>query len=365
MKKTAVLLAGLLLVTGTVFAEGWEVTGAAVEGTLNIIDTQNGMDMTDGDVDLVIKTTKEVKEGASAYVELNFENESESNSDIGFGFSVTEGDFFATIGAKLELTSNEVGTWDHDNDTKTKEITLSSSSKLKLVTKDGDSTYLGWYVMGNKDMKLTVYPYEVAGMSWDNDTWESFTGNGSEGFAFAYTVAEGTTVTAKWAMFENANAVNHDAFKFELATKVAGASVDAYFATRPENTDAKVKADTAMGAKASMPMGDLTVSGEFNTETIDDGDAKTGLFAKVAYAMGDINGYATTPYASFKTLNEYVDTAAGATTETEAGVTLAQGSFSVKPKVVIKTAENKKFKQEDDTDTDTATTAGITFAYSM
>jgi hypothetical protein len=348
MKKTAVLLAGLLLVTGTVFAEGWEVTGAAVEGTLNIVDTVDGMDMEDGDANLTIGMTKEGDFGKLA-AEYTFDKVAEGyGTAVELTYSKTEGDFGVQLGA---------------------DVSFAGTSPVEFQTNEDSDTFLTWQVMGSEDMKLTVYPFEVDGMTWEEDTFDSFMAaeNSGEGIAFAMTVAEGTTVTAKMTMNENGSNVNHSAYKFELATKVGEASVDAYFATRPENDDAGVTADTAMGAKASMPMGNLTLSGEFNTETIDDGDALTGLFAKASMAMDEMNGYTPTAYASFKSLNEYVDAdGGGALTEIEAGVKMAQGSFYVTPKFVITTSEDEVYALEDDTDTEKSKmTAGVTFGYSM
>jgi hypothetical protein len=360
MKKTAVLLAGLLLVTGTVFAEGWSITDANVEGSFYIVDTQNGMNMTNGDVDLEVESSKDLGDGKSAFIELNFDENTES--DIDFGFEVTEGDFFASIGAQLALTDADS---DGDN---------SDAAALELKTKDGDSTYLGWYVMGNQDMKLTVYPYEIADMSWDNDTWESFTEINDGGFALAMTLAEDTTATFKWAVKDNTTSANVNAFKGELSTKVSGISLDAYLGLVPEVDEDTTKQDgiTAMGVYATMTMDALTLKGEFNTSTTGDADAAVGLFAKAALALDEMNGYATTAYASFKNLNEQALVADGNSsygetyTEIEAGVELSQGSFTVKPKIVMGTADAKAFSVDNDTDKEKAfTKIGVTFGYDM
>jgi hypothetical protein len=353
MKKTAVLLAGLLLVTGTVFAEGWEVTGADVSGTLNIVDTQSGMDMEDGDAYLGLEMVKEGDFGTLTFT-AEFDKDGDTGEAVDIAYSKTEGDFSVGLGAAIDFSGDD------------------TSSSVGLTTDANSDTYLAWQVMGSEDMKLTVYPFEVDGMSWDEDTWESFTGNGGEGFALAVTLAEDTTVTAKWAMDEQSTDTNANAFKFELSTKVSDISIDAYLGMRPE-VDAEISSTndvtsmTAMGAKASMTMDSLTLNGEFNTQTEDEGDALVGIYAKASLAMDEINGYATTAYASFTSLNEYVDTAAGATTEIEAGVTLAQGSFSVTPKIVLETAENDVYGEEETgaNATDSATTIGVEFAYSM
>jgi hypothetical protein len=376
MKKTAVLLAGLLLVTGTVFAEGWELTGATVEGTLNVIDTENGMNMDSGDNNLSFEMAKEGDFGKLTFG-ADFDEGDDAGTGIDVSYSKTEGDFTASYGASISFAE--------DN-------TVDGSDTGVAFSSDADSdTYLQWAVMGSEEMTLTVYPFEVDGMSWDNDTFESFaalsytaaadgtlttTGTGLPGFAFAMDLAEDTTVTAKVAIQDNDTSKNVTVLKGEVSTKVSGISLDAFVGIVGEDSDANQESVTAMGAKASMTMDALTIAGEFNTETYSDEDAAVGIYAKASLAMDEMNGYTPTAYASFKNLNEMAvavdegdltNSYGESYTEIEAGVKLAQGSFYVTPKIVIESSDADAFGEEEEgtAKTNTATRIGVTLGYSM
>ena len=91
MKRTATLLAGLLLVTGTVFAAEWSVTGARVETNTTLVDTQNGVGGVDGgDLDLEVKAEKT---GAYGTVGLVLQNDKDDDTDLRITYSKTEGDW--------------------------------------------------------------------------------------------------------------------------------------------------------------------------------------------------------------------------------------------------------------------------------
>jgi len=350
MKKTAVLLAGLLLVTGTVFAEGWDVSKANVEGTFNVIDTQKGMNMSAGDVDLRFKATKEVKEGMTSFVEAKFDEDKEN--DIDFGLTVTEGDFTAAIGAQVTIDGQ-----------------AAAGKSLTLQTNNSDQTYLAWNVMGSESTVLTMYPYAIADMSWDNETWETFIpATDVPGFKLAMDLAEGTKAAAKVGVYDNDQAKNVYVLKGEFSTSVSGVSLDAYVGLKTEDDSTTAKDQvTAMGVLAKMSLSDaLKVEGEFNTEKTGDADAAVGMYAKVSSTLAEMNGYVPTAYAKAKMFNKYQDTAKGAYTELEGGVKMVQGSFTVTPKVKFTTAENKVFNLEDDNSKEkTASSIGITFGYEM
>ena len=60
------------------------------------------------------------------------------------------------------------------------------------------------------------------------------------------------------------------------------------------------------------------------------------------------------------------DSDPGALTEIEAGLELTQGSFTVTPKVIISSADNKVFNEEEEsTGTDSSTVVGLTIGYSL
>jgi hypothetical protein len=349
MKKTATLLAGLLLVTGTVFAGEWTVSSATVEGTLNVIDTQYGALSTDaGDLNFTVKSEKEGDFGKLT-AELGLDKKSEDNS-FKLTYMKTEGDFTVATSAKLITTSK-----------------TANSGNWALETQEGSDSYIKWNVMGSETVSATYYPWEVDGMSWDNDTWESFTGYGNPGLAVAVKLSDSTDFTTKLSVANgDSTTKNKYAVKGEFNTKMDSVTVNAYgaYATNDKQM--------AMGAKASMTLSDaLTVNGEFNTSKKDKDDAFVGMFAKVSSKLEDMNGYTPTAYASVKYLNKDAANSDegdsnGALTELEGGLALAQGSFTITPKVVLTSREEKDFGKEDSTDmSKTRTKLGVNFKYSM
>jgi hypothetical protein len=303
------------------------------------------MNLEEGDVDLNIGWTKEIKEGVSATIEVA--SDENTNADMGVSFKAVEGDFTAAFGAQWEVnTGNTV-----------------------FQTKENDGTYLAWNVMGNANTVLSLYPYELD-TEWDKDTFEAFKYE-TQGVKYMVKLNDTTTVTGKMTIADgDTTTENVNAYKGEVSTKLGEIAVDAYIGVRGE-TAAKKDDVTAMGAYVTMPMGNLTLDAEFNTQTVGEADAAVGMFAKVSMAMAEMNGYMPTAYASFKTLNEEVgktvnSSAAGAYTKTEAGVALSQGSFTVTPKVILESADKKVFGEEDKAAaTDAATRVALTMAYSL
>jgi len=397
MKKTATLVAGLLLVTGTVLAtglNGWELTGTTVEGDLWLMHSENGpLTSEGGDLDITLKATKETEMGTFG-VEVFMENDDDDDNEVSLSYSRTQGNFEVGMGATIlkDPTGNT-----EDND-----------AKFDLTTKAGDSSYLKWNV--SDKMSLTYYPWEVAGMSsFDEDTFEAFAiGDRTEdndgdsfveakgGLALAINVNADTTATVKYAIVSGNedNSENFFAYKGELKTKVGPASVDAYvayttgFATDyvdgDETKGIDDKAMYALGAIALMDLNEkVSLTVEFNMENIEDakvGDKKAedamGLFVKGAMKLADMAEYKPTAYASFKYLNDvaanrYEEGHKGLEDyiELEAGLTLAQGNFSVTPKVVISMQDNTEtsyFKEYDgDGKEDMAYKFGVNFKYAL
>ena len=99
MKRTATLLAGLLLVTGTVFAEGVQVTAAHVEGTYWLTNSQYGsLGSEGGDLDLEVKVEKAGKFGT---VGLVLQGDIDDDEDLRLTYSKTEGDWTVATEALL------------------------------------------------------------------------------------------------------------------------------------------------------------------------------------------------------------------------------------------------------------------------
>ncbi|TDT69738.1 hypothetical protein EV215_1267 [Hypnocyclicus thermotrophus] len=335
MKKTATLLAGLLLVTGTVFATEWNVTGANIGGTVNVLDTVNGMNIEGGDLNFTLSTSK-----TGDFGDLSFDISVGDDNNLSASYSKTEGDFEIGFGATL----------------------ISAGSEFDLDTDKDSGAYIKWAVMGSEMTSFTLYPWEVDGMDWDNDTFASDSNISAPGFKLAVKLDDASSVAAKLAVMDNTNTKNKYQVKGEFNTTVAGVTLG----TAVSYTTGTKAMYT--GATASMNLTDaVSVNGEFFMEKDNkNADAQTGVFAKGSYSLEEINGYASTAYASVKLLNKEVNTTNGATTELETGVGMSKGHFTITPKLIITSSENKVYAKEDSTDmSKTKTVAGVEFTYGL
>lgn len=347
MKRTATLVAGLLLVTGTVFgASEWKASEGKVQGTFNLVNTGKGALQSEGnDLYLKFRTEKDFGNAGLVGVEAKFDKNDADNT-VKLTYSKTEGDF--TVGTSATILEAK----ESDSGTKV------NAGAISLKMAEGSDTYIKWNVMGSKTTTLTFYPYSVDGLSWDNDTWESFTATKNNGGVTLATKVATSDLRVKFAAVEGGTGAEAAyTVKGEFDTKVAGATVNA---AAGYVTQTKVQ---FAAAKASLPMGKLTVKGEVNTEKVASGDAKFGAFAKVSYAMGDVMKYTTTPYAQVKLLNDQVSASKGAQTNIEAGVDMKQGSFTITPKVILNTAEKADYARVKDANEKSEFIAGVKVAY--
>jgi hypothetical protein len=359
MKKTATLLAGLLLVTGTVFAANWDVTTATVEGDIYLLSTENGsLGTSAGDLNFKLEAVKSGDFGTLTTT-IAVDKASEDQTAINFAYEKTEGDFTIGIGADVATTdgAGKTATW-------------------AFKTNESSDAYIAWNVMGSETVKFTYYPYEVDGMSWDNDTWESFAQTSDPGFALDLTLSENTTVTTKVAVANgDSNTKNSYTAKLELSTVVAGASVSA--AVGASSYNAVVATDTTkntmlVAASVSKDLTDaVSVSAEYNMEKVEDTDALTGIYVYGSADLEEVNGYKPTAYAALTLLNDMAANydngdSNGAFTELEVGLDMAQGNVTVTPYVLLDSREEKAYSKEDSTDTSkTATTVAVSLSYSF
>lgn len=374
MKKTATLVAGLLLVTGTVLAtglNGWDLTGTTVEGDLWLMHSVNGpLTSEGGDLNVELKAAKEGDFGKFE-VTATFDKGYDEDRELTLAYSRTQGNFEVGLGATImEETDDQV---------------RDSEAQFRLKTNENSDSYLKWNI--SEKTSLTYYPWEVADMSWDNETWESFDildqDRNNGGLALGMKVNEGTSVNLKYAIISgnDSNAENFYAFKAELSTKLAKGSVDAYAGMTQEvkaGGATTAEAMTAAGVLLNMDLSEkMALTAELNYQDQDyKEDAALGAYAKVAAKLADMAEYKPTAYASFKYLNGTAwalddgQATAGAVEfedymELEAGLTLAQGNFSVTPKLNIEMQDNG-FGEYDKAGTeDMSMKVGVNFKYEL
>jgi hypothetical protein len=369
MKKTATLVAGLLLVTGTVLAtglNGWDLTGTTVEGDLWLMHSVSGpLTSEGGDLDVTIKATKETEMGTFG-VEAFMEDDDDDDSGLTLSYSRTQGNF--EVGLAASIIDDEKGN--------------GGNAEFDFNTDTTSDSYLKWNM--TEKMSVTYYPWEVADMSWDNETWESFDlGDESNkgGLALAMKLNEGTTVTFKYTAGQGSGdedtTENMYAFKAELSTKLANGTLDAYAGLAQEEVENEDL--MALGALLNMNLSDaMALTAELNYQDAEYDDAAIGAYAKVAVGLADMAEYKPTAYASFKYLSGQAYnldeglTGDDATAtdedfmEIEAGLALAQGNFTVTPKVVI-SMKDETFGEYDDAEAteDMAYKFGVNFLYSL
>lgn len=357
MKRTATLVAGLLLVTGTVFASEWKMTGATVEGTFDLVNTQNGaLNSNGGDLNLTFKTEKEFTVGTVG-VEAKF-NKSEEDNAVKLTYSKTEGDFTVATSAKILEAK----------DTNSSVTSVKEAGAISFKTAEGSDTYIKWNVMGSKTTSLTFYPYEVDGMNWDKDTFVSFDNSNNKGGFKLATKIGASDLAIKFSEKDgDSKTENKYSVKGELSTKVSTASITAAAGMSTST------GTTFAAAKVEMPVAKFTVIGEVNVENMDTyKDAKFGMFAKGSYKMPVMNGYTPTAYASFKSVSS-PDLKATPTTDeaitkttTELGLGLNKGSFTITPKAVLEAADKNAYdkeKSENGTTEKSATKLAVTVKY--
>lgn len=403
MKRTATLVAGLLLVTGTVFgASEWKMTEANVEGTYFLTNSQTGsLGSEGGDLDVTFKTEKDFGKAGVVGVELGLEKD--DDSELSFSYTKTEGDWTVGTGATLGKNGDFL--------------------PGDAMEKSSD-TYIKWNVMGNKATALTFYPYEVDGMSFDEETFESFIDYAKPGLKLDTKVAN-TNLSFTLATDNGDNDTkNQYSYKVAADTKVAGFDIkvaagvgkstntyadgDTFLGgisadggttttstvvdpvsgaittssiTTGADTGIYVKEGNFIAAQVSKTLGKISVLGEFNTESAEFSTtagakqfeiSQTGIYGKVSYDLGTINTYKLTPYASIE-ITDYehktATTIEDTLTDLEAGLDINQGSFTVTPKIVINKSDKFNLFDEEDKSTSTgkksATMVGIKFKYAL
>lgn len=407
MKRTATLVAGLLLVTGTVFgASEWKMTGANVEGTYYLSNSATGSlgSSQDNDLDMEVKVEKS---GDFGTLGLRLQMDKDGDEDLELLYSRTQGDW--TVGTAAILINADGG------------LLNGTSTSMKK----NDETYIKWNVMGSKTTALTFYPYGVGGMSFDNETFESFIDYGNPGLKLDTKIANTNVAFTLATDNGDDNTENQNTFKVAADTKVAGFDIkvaagvgettktyaggDTFLGkisadagtttttttlntvtnvittsstTTGADTGTYVKEGNFIAAQAKTTLGKISVLAEFNTESAEFSTTagakqfevtQTGIYGKVSYDMGTMNTYKLTPYASLEITDyevKYPGLATGDNTETdlEAGLDINQGSFTVTPKIVINSSDEKIYNKEKATNAETEkdkTMVGIEFKYAL
>jgi len=381
MKKTATLVAGLLLVSGTIFGADWKLNHTLFESTYNFADSINGPLSTnekmEWDETFRLKVEAETKLGnfGSLSTFADFSKGTDER-EVSVQYKRTANDFEVGLGAEI-LAVNPT----------TKDMEFS------IYPKYDKNTYFKWNVLGSKKIALTYYPWE-APMSWEDwDTMETFI-HKDPGMVLDVKATDKTSVTFKVATLneDDFTKENYLAINTSLKTSVVGVNLQAYGAFTTEDEDNKELGFGIMAEKNLTKK--LNVKASFNSmkKGSDKDDNKVGAFGKVSYRLNDFNKYIPTAYAQALYKNEAAvgdtDTTGdggnlngwvsgkGNLTKLEAGLKMQQGNFTVTPKVIVETREKNAYVEYKGTQFDytneskavtakSFTTVGVTFSHEV
>lgn len=302
MKRTATLLAGLLLVTGTVFAaEGLDFSGTVIKAQsilVNTNDSGNVNDDSNGDTDIVLKAKYNLDNNTTVTFKFDTDSEKDTYDDnMNIMVKTVQGKVEAQFDAGLKLNAN----------------TTESSSGIQFrENQDSSDTYIKYN--HTKDMAVTFYPFNMGLSNGSNfDEGDSFTQIPGvvATFGKAYVGAGMDAITADDSVI---------AVKAGYETTVAGATLKAKYSGAFWDDEKLTPGSTVVGTagrlglvvhdvnvQATYKVGKaLTLTGEVGMETLvkdlyttADGeiiDSGFGLFVKGSYAMSSV----MTPYVSFQ-----------------------------------------------------------------
>lgn len=147
MKKTAILVAGLLLVSGTTFAEGaLDFTGTEIKAKTNLVDTATNPinDDSNGDTDMILKLKYNIDPKTTATFEYNTDDNDDTwDNEAELILNRKDGKVEAQFDANVVLGSN------------------SSSRNDAFLYEDqtSDKTFIKYN--HTKDLAFTFYPFNM------------------------------------------------------------------------------------------------------------------------------------------------------------------------------------------------------------
>jgi len=307
MKRTATLLAGLLLVTGTVFAAGeLDFSGTTIKAQTILLNTNadgNVNDDSNGDTDIVLKAKYNLSNNTTATFKFDTDSEDDTYDDnMNIMVKTVQGKVEAQFDAGLDFSNDVSG---------------ATTTSMKFVeNQDSSDTYIKYN--HTKDMAVTFYPFNMGLSNGSNfDEGDSFT-------QIPGVVATFGKVYVGAGMDSVENNVGDDtesvlAIKAGYETTVAGATLKAKYSGAFWDDDKLTTGATVVGTagrlgvvvhdvnvQATYKVGKaLTLTGEVGMETLEKDaytlgtekvDSGFGLFVKGSYAMSSV----MTPYVSFQ-----------------------------------------------------------------
>lgn len=367
MKKSAILLAGLFLVTGTVFAGDFDFTGTQVKMKTKLIttETKSVNDDSNGDSDIILQMNYKINDKNSINFKFNTDDgytapgqpTSMSDDVLAVNIKRVEGPIEAQFRADISFA--ETG----------KSVVL---KEVQDSRKDSAETYVKW----NKtaDLSFTAYPFNMNmqnGTMYDKDKQytavpgvvvnykTSYLGLGYDTLSDNKNTLLGIKAGTKYSVGNLAvnakySGIFYDEDKVNIATAVVGNSAVINKITQDVNVNMCYKVTPTITVDAEAGYNKLNKNTTVGTEKIDSG---YGITAKATVKVTD----AFAPYAQFKystdgflaygdmyDMNCLYASKTGGITEAIAGFnyTLYKG-LTVSSEAKFKTADKEVYKDTD------------------
>ncbi|BDU50990.1 hypothetical protein [Haliovirga abyssi] len=339
MKKIAVLLAGMLLVGGMVFADPatTSVNGKVEFTAIDMDSTRDGQMLSQtGDQYFKLNLTKQFDETTKVTAEYNTDEDSKDDSV-----------------ASLTLTKQV-----NDKIEAAVKVNVDTTIGLKFADDEGGDTYLKY--TASKDLNITLKPFEAGtGVGDELGTKDTQDAHGVEVNA---TLVDGLATTA---VVNFANDGKDDKMGLKAGATYTG--VENLSVTGEFSMNDTKATKTAVDARGSYKMGSLTLSGEMLNVTNKVKDSTTGkvtektgmgLFAKAAYDLGTLSeGVTANTNVSFKQLGEklYYDGDSDRSI-IGAGFDVVVNGLTISNSVEMTKTGSKVLKDKDGKATDSKTT---------
>lgn len=405
MKKTATLLAGLLLVSGTIFGASVELKHTKLEGTYNFVDTIDGpftsdtQNDWDANVRFFLEANVDLKDYGVLTVDLDV-TKVESERELSLIYKRSYGDFEGNIAAKMIGYKTVTETIKDNTGATTGSSTYGKTDFTLEPSLDDENTYIKYNIFGNKDYSLTYYPWYME-IKFDTD-WvaDSFEGYNGPGIKLDKKIGDNskislemTTLTGSDSTIADYKEKNQYAYAITGDTKINKTYITAFVGTSDVGKlsngvrDGKKELDVAFRVKTNLTDKAYLIN-MFDWNKYE-GREENGIqaFARLDYTLDKkYKNFKLIPYSSILYKNQaavgsytdityngtthtYADTSAcGDLKELEAGLKFEQGNFSITPKARFTMREKAayvKYNDEENLVSKYNFTAGVTFAHEV
>ncbi|MGM0507775.1 MAG: hypothetical protein ACQERZ_01205 [Fusobacteriota bacterium] len=279
MKKLAVLVAGVMLVGGTVFAGDMSVSGKVAHTALKYNSNADVVDLLDGgDQYFMLDLTKELDETTT--LTLGYDTD-DANPDMVGSLKLNK-DVNDSIEAQVA-------------------VDLDTSVGMALSEANGGDTYIKF--TPSDIYSITFKPFEAG--TGIGDEFETKDTQDAGGLEISFGAAD-APLTLNGAL--NATTVgDENKFGVKGAATFTGVENLSVTGELSINNNDGIATDMALNGRGSYTMGDITLNGELLTVTTNDANdmSDIGIFAKATYGLGEVaTGVTASVNGSFKMLGE-------------------------------------------------------------